>query len=73
MAKPAARLLQSGQADPPGAFALLGKIGRVPRVYACRDRDTFLRAMQTAAFKRMGLPLAGVILLNHGLVSFESS
>ena len=59
MAKPAARLLASGQADPVGVFALLGKVGRVPRVYASRDRETLLRAMQTCAFKRMGLSLAG--------------
>ena len=59
MAKPAARLLISEQSDPAGVFALLGKVGRVPRVYASRDREALLRAMQTTAFKRLGIPLAG--------------
>lgn len=59
MAKPAARFLASDQSDPPGVFALLGKVGRVPRVYASRDREALLRAMQTVAFKRMGISLAG--------------
>lgn len=59
MAKPAARLLSSGQQDPPGVFALLGKVGRVPRVYASRDREALLRALQAAAFKRLGISLAG--------------
>ena len=60
MGKPAARMLASGQADPTGVFALLGKVGRVPRVYACRDRDALIKAMRSSALKRMGLQLAGV-------------
>ena len=61
MAKPAARLLASGPQDPVGVFALLGKVGRVPRVYASHDREALLRAMQTLAFKRLGLSLAGLV------------
>ncbi|KAK9807966.1 hypothetical protein WJX73_008492 [Symbiochloris irregularis] len=58
MAKPAVRLLSSGQQDPPGVFALLGKVGRGPRVYASRDREALLRALQTAAHKRLGISVA---------------
>lgn len=39
-------------------FALLSKTGRSPRVYATRERTTLLRAMQTAALKKVGVTLA---------------
>ncbi|KAK9809260.1 hypothetical protein WJX72_012293 [[Myrmecia] bisecta] len=59
MASPAARLLLPSPAgnDPGGVFALFGKVGRSPRVYACRDRDILLRQLQTAGLKKMGLKL----------------
>lgn len=58
-ASPAARLLAPGDAPPGYApFALFGKVGRSPRVYACRDADGLLRAVQTAALRKLGLELA---------------
>lgn len=61
MSSPAARLLRPSSAgDEPGAiFALFGRVGRSPRVYASRDRETLLRHMQASALKKMGLTLAG--------------
>jgi DnaJ family protein C protein 13 len=58
-AAPFARALAPGDA-PAGAlpFALFGKAGRSPRVYACRERDALLRAAQTAALQKLGLTLA---------------
>ncbi|GAB4814092.1 hypothetical protein N2152v2_001138 [Parachlorella kessleri] len=39
-------------------FALFRKTGRSPRVYSCRDREGFLKQMQTAALKKLGVTLA---------------
>ena len=64
MSSPAARLLLAEDPDPGGAFALFGRVGRSPRVYAARDRELFLRQMQAAALSKMGITLAG-----HSLVS----
>ena len=51
--------LISGENDPGAVFALSGKVGRSPRVFAARDRDGLLRQMQAAALKRMGITIAG--------------
>jgi hypothetical protein len=59
MSSPAARVLVSGINDPGGVFALFGKVGRSPRVFAARDKDGFLRCLQTAALKKMGMTVAG--------------
>jgi hypothetical protein len=59
MASPAARLLAGGDGRVGGAFALMGRLGRSPRVYAARDRDNLLKAIQTAALRRLGVTLAG--------------
>lgn len=61
MSSPAARLLLGQLGDPGGTFALFGRVGRSPRVYAARDRDLFLRQMQAAALSRMGITLAGMV------------
>lgn len=59
MASPAARLLVTGVNDPGSVIAFFGKVGRSPRVFAARDRDTLLRELQTAALKKMGMTVAG--------------
>lgn len=59
MSSPAARLLLGEPGDPGGPFALFGRVGRSPRVYACRDREAVMRQMQTAALNKMGMTLAG--------------
>ncbi len=59
MGSPGALCLVSGVNDPGAVFALSGKVGRSPRVFAARDRDGILRQMQAAALKRMGITLAG--------------
>lgn len=59
MASPAARLLVTGVNDPGSVFAFFGKVGRSPRIFAARDRDSLLRELQTAALKKMGLTVAG--------------
>ena len=59
MGSPGAICLISGVNDPGAVFALSGKVGRSPRVFAARDRDGLLRQMQAAALKRMGITLAG--------------
>jgi DnaJ homolog subfamily C member 13 len=51
----------SSPSPPPAGtqqFALLSKTGRSPRVYATRDRNNLLRAMQAAALKKVGITLA---------------
>ena len=58
-ASPAARLLQPRSSDPVGVFALLGRVGRSPRVFAFRDREQLLRQMMAAGSKKMGLALSG--------------
>lgn len=59
-AAPFVRLLLASEGQPPGvaAFAVFGKAGRSPRVYAARDREALLRAAQAAALRRSGLTLA---------------
>ena len=59
MGSPGAICLVSGVSDPGAVFALSGKVGRSPRVFAARDRDGLLRQMQAAALKRMGITVAG--------------
>ena len=59
VASPVARLLLPEADGTSGVFALFGKVGRSPRVYASRDRDALLKQLQTAAYKKMGLTLAG--------------
>ena len=63
MASPGAMCLVSGLNDPGAVFALSGKVGRSPRVFAARERDGILRQMQAAALKRMGITLAGIASL----------
>ena len=58
-ASPVARLLLPDPDGTGGVFALFGKVGRTPRVYASRDRDAFLKQLQTVAYNKMGLTLAG--------------
>ena len=58
-ASPAARLLQPRSSDPVGVFALLGRVGRSPRVFAFRDREQLLRQMVAAGSKKMGVALTG--------------
>ena len=65
MASPGAICLISGVNDPGAVFALSGKVGRSPRVFAARDRDGILRQMQAAALKRMGITLAGEMRPSH--------
>ena len=62
MASPAARLLLSSDGEPGGTFALFGRVGRSPRVYAARDRETVLRQIQAAALAKMGITLPGAAL-----------
>ena len=62
-ASPAARLLQPRSSDPVGVFALLGRVGRSPRVFAFRDREQLLRQMVAAGSKKMGLALSGELTL----------
>lgn len=62
MASPAARMLNGTGQEPGGVFALFGRVGRSPRVYAARDRELVLRQMQAAALAKMGLTLAGTII-----------
>lgn len=59
MASPAARLLNTDVNEPGLVFALFGRVGRSPRVFAARDREVLLRELQTAALKKMGITLAG--------------
>ena len=61
MASPVARLLLPEAGGTSGIFAVFGKVGHSPRVYASRDRDALLKQLQTAAYKKMGLTLAGVL------------
>ena len=68
-ARPVARLLQPRSSDPVGVFALLGRAGRSPRVFAFRDREQLLRQMVAAGSKKMGLALAGEPALFAGPVS----
>ena len=58
MSSPAARLLLGEAGDPGGTFALFGRVGRSPRVFAARDREGLLRQMQAAALNKMGITLA---------------
>lgn len=58
-ASPIARLLLPEADGTASVFALFGKVGRSPRVYASRDRDALLKQLQTAAYKKTGLTLAG--------------
>jgi len=60
VASPVARLLLPEADGTSGIFAVFGKVGHSPRVYASRDRDALLKQLQTAAYKKMGLTLAGV-------------
>lgn len=60
VASPVARLLLSDTDGTSGVFALFGKVGHSPRVYASRDRDALLKQVQAAAYKKMGLALAGI-------------
>lgn len=60
MASPAARTLVNGVNDPGALFAVFGKVGRSPRVFAARDRDRLLVQLQTAALKKMGITFAGI-------------
>ena len=58
-ASPAARLLRSG--DSPQnlpVFVILSKTARSPRVYAVRNRDNLLRAIQAVALGSLGVTLA---------------
>lgn len=59
VASPVAKLLlpQAGVSGSP--FALFGKVGSSPRVYATQNRDALFKALQAAAYKKMGLTLAG--------------
>lgn len=59
VASPVARLLLLEGDGTAGLFALFGKVGRSPRVYASRDRDALLKQLQASAYKKMGLTLAG--------------
>lgn len=59
VASPVAKLLLPEADGTGGIFAIFGKVGRSPRVYASRDRDALLKQLQTAAYKKMGLTLAG--------------
>ncbi len=67
VASPVARLLLPETGGTSGIFAVFGKVGHSPRVYASRDRDALLKQLQTAAYKKMGLTLAGVsdVVLLH--------
>lgn len=58
-ASPAVRLLRSGDA-PQGlpVFVVFSKTGRSPRVYAARNRDALLRAVQAVALGSLGVTLA---------------
>ncbi|KAL0040215.1 hypothetical protein WJX77_000548 [Trebouxia sp. C0004] len=58
VASPVARLLLPEAGGTSGIFAVFGKVGHSPRVYASRDRDALLKQLQTAAYKKMGLTLA---------------
>lgn len=60
VASPVARLLLPDAGGTSGVFAVFGKVGHSPRVYASRDRDALLKQLQTAAYRKMGLTLAGV-------------
>lgn len=48
-------------------FALFGRVGRSPRVYAASDRESILRAIQTAALAKMGMTLAGRFIFAYTL------
>ena len=58
MSSPAARLLINEGTEPGPVFALLGKVGRVPRIYASTSRDLILRQLQTVALNKMGITLS---------------
>ena len=60
MGPAAAVLLVSEAGDPPGCFAVYDRTGRSPRVYAAKQRDALLRAMQAAAGSSLGISLKGV-------------
>lgn len=57
---PVARLLlpQAGTRTSP--FALFGKVGNSPRVYTTQSRDAVLKSLQSAAYNKMGLTVAGL-------------
>ena len=59
MGPSAAVLLLSGAEDPAGCFAVYDRTGRSPRIYAAKQRDALLRAMQAAALTSLGLPCKG--------------
>lgn len=59
MASPAARMLLTSGAEPGGVFALFGRVGRSPRVYAAQDREAVVRQIQATALAKMGITLAG--------------
>ena len=61
MGPAAAVLLVSEAGDPPGCFAVYDCTGRSPRVYAAKQRDALLRAMQAAAASSLGILLKGAI------------
>ena len=62
-ASPVARLLLGNGDTPPGhgVFALFGKVGRSPRIYASPQRDAIIKQLQTVAYKKLGLTLAGIV------------
>lgn len=73
-ASPVAKLLLPEADGTAGVFALFGKVGHSPRVYASRDRDALLKQLQTAAYKKMGLTLAGNMHIHqHLLLSIPSA
>lgn len=60
VASPVARLLLAQAGTNGSPFALFGKVGSSPRVYATQNRDALLKSLQSAAYKKMGLTLAGL-------------
>ena len=68
VASPVARLLlsQAGTGNPP--FALFGKVGSSPRLYATQNREALLKSLQSAAYRKMGLTVAGLtaVLVGSG-------
>lgn len=62
MGPAAAVLLVSGGEDPPRCFAVYDRTGRSPRIYAAKQRDALLRAMQAAALSSLGTSLKGALL-----------
>ena len=62
-ASPVARMLVGDSDTPPGhgVFAMFGKVGRSPRIYASPQRDAIIKQLQTVAYKKLGLTLAGIV------------